>query len=782
MMVREGRTERWDEVDDDRPAVGRCRRARGHRHVPPHRRRALHEPVGGGARRHGRRHRPPLRAAGRGRSRPTAASDPSSRARATASSPPSPGHPTRCWRRSTRSGALQSETWPTASPLKVRMAIHTGETRLRDEGNYVGERDRADGAAAGHRPRGAGAGVVGDARPRGGRAARRRRAPRPRHPPPQGPRSPRARVAAGPSELESEFPPLASLDSRPEQPARLPVDVHRPRSTRSTRSSGSCSTTGSSTSWGPGGAGKTRLAQQVGAELVEAFRDGVWWVDLVEVRTRSCCRPPSAARCRSPRTGGSPGRGRPAAGRDSGRCSSWTTASTWWTRAPRRRPRSSRRCPTCRILATSRAPLNVPGELSWRVPPLGLPPVDGTRSLEARGERDAVRLFVDRAASACERLPPHATRTSADVVAICSQLDGIPLAIELAAARCRVLVAGPAPRRARRLAGRARQRPTDASMSATRPSSARSSGATRCSPTHRAVCSVAWVCSPARSPWRPPSRVVAGRRGRAARGGRRARAPHRPVARADGRPSAPSRASACSRRFASSLAGRSTPPGRPRRSPTATPPTSAARALGLWPLFHDGLAALLDTADAEYGDLVAMLDLPRATTPRPRSTRRWPWPACPPSACGTSPRWSRSARPSPPGWSRPACSAATSTCGSPWPTRRCRSHVQIALAAAEATDDPELGALATYWGTWGQAGPAPSRDAVDDLRAGSHRPRGRWGGPLLPDPLGRRGPPPRDGPPHGGHPALAEIRRGDGVHAVQRHGLVGGDAARPRPG
>ena len=109
-------------------------------------------------------------------------------------------------------------------------------------------------------------------------------------------------------------------------------------------------------------------------------------------------------------------------------------------------------------------------------------------------------------------------------------------------------------------------------------------------------------------------------------------------------------------------------------------------------------------------------------------------------------------------------------------------HVQIALAAAEATDDPELGALATYWGAWGQAGPAPSRDAVDDLRAGSHRPRGRWRGPLLPDPLGRRRPPPRDGPPHGGHPALAEIRRGDGVHAVQRHGLVRGGAARPRPG
>ena len=109
-------------------------------------------------------------------------------------------------------------------------------------------------------------------------------------------------------------------------------------------------------------------------------------------------------------------------------------------------------------------------------------------------------------------------------------------------------------------------------------------------------------------------------------------------------------------------------------------------------------------------------------------------------------------------------------------------HVQIALAAAEATDDPELGALATYWGAWGQAGPAPSRDAVatyDRARialgeAGEeHFSRTHWA-------VAR--PPPRDGPPHGGHPALAAVRRGDGVQAVQRHGLVGGDAARPRAG
>ena len=228
---------------------GRRPRARGHRHVPPHRRRALHDPVGGGARRHGRRHRPPLRAAGRGGPGPRAACDRSSRARATASSPPSAGPPTRCWRRSTRSGALQSEAWPTRSPLQVRMAIHTGETRLRDEGNYVGGADRADGEAAGHRPRRAGAGVVGDARPRGGRAARRRRARRPRHPPAQGPRSARARVAAGPSGARGGVPSAARRSTASRTTCPSPCPRSSAASTRSTPSSASCSTTGSSPSW-----------------------------------------------------------------------------------------------------------------------------------------------------------------------------------------------------------------------------------------------------------------------------------------------------------------------------------------------------------------------------------------------------------------------------------------------------------------------------------------------------------------------------------------------------
>ena len=75
---------------------------------------------------------------------------------------------------------------------------------------------------------------------------------------------------------------LARHASRTTCPSPLTTFIGRRRDRH--RSSASCSTTAWSTSPGPGGAGKTRLAQQVGAELVEAFPDGVWWVDLVGVQ------------------------------------------------------------------------------------------------------------------------------------------------------------------------------------------------------------------------------------------------------------------------------------------------------------------------------------------------------------------------------------------------------------------------------------------------------------------------------------------------------------------
>ncbi|MBE3015440.1 winged helix-turn-helix domain-containing protein [Microbispora sp. NEAU-D428] len=95
-----------------------------------------------------------------------------------------------------------------------------------------------------------------------------------------------------------------------------------------------------------------------------------------------------------------------------------------------------RRCPGVRVLATSREPLGVPGETLAPIPPLGLPP-EGVTPGEA-GEYPAVRLLVDRARAVSPgfALDEH---TTPHVVTICRRLDGMPLAIELAAARIRAL-------------------------------------------------------------------------------------------------------------------------------------------------------------------------------------------------------------------------------------------------------------------------------------------------------------------------------------------------------
>jgi len=99
-----------------------------------------------------------------------------------------------------------------------------------------------------------------------------------------------------------------------------------------------------------------------------------------------------------------------------------------------------RSCPGLRVLVTSRAPLEIGGETAWRIPPLGLPSpgaLEGASPEDVAGG-DALRLFVDRARRA--RSSFEIDRSNADsVTQICILLDGVPLAIELAAARCRSL-------------------------------------------------------------------------------------------------------------------------------------------------------------------------------------------------------------------------------------------------------------------------------------------------------------------------------------------------------
>ena len=96
--------------------------------------------------------------------------------------------------------------------------------------------------------------------------------------------------------------------------------------------------------------------------------------------------------------------------------------------------------PATSVLATSREPLGVPGEITWRVPSLPCPPPARNLDVQALSQYDAVVLFLDRA----RRARPSFTITEVNAPAIaqiCHRLDGIPLAIELAAARCRQMSA-----------------------------------------------------------------------------------------------------------------------------------------------------------------------------------------------------------------------------------------------------------------------------------------------------------------------------------------------------
>jgi predicted ATPase len=97
-----------------------------------------------------------------------------------------------------------------------------------------------------------------------------------------------------------------------------------------------------------------------------------------------------------------------------------------------------RGCPGMTILATSREPLRIAGETAWPVPPLSVPARSETPSLDTLFACDAIQLFVERARSAGPAFALNDRNASA-VADICARLDGIPLAIELAAARVRLL-------------------------------------------------------------------------------------------------------------------------------------------------------------------------------------------------------------------------------------------------------------------------------------------------------------------------------------------------------
>ena len=333
--------------------------------------------------------------------------------------------------------ALRAEDWSAVGGLRVRMAVHTGTTDER-EGDYFGTTVNrvarllavADGGQV--VVSGAAAQLLDSAMPeqmelRDLGEHRLKDIAEPEH----------IWQLAAPGLVET-FPPLQSLESPPNNlPRQLtpllgreevlaeiePLVIEHPLVSLV----------------GTGGVGKTSVALQVGADLLDGSGEGVWFIDLAPLRDQALVVN--------------------------------TTAATFGLREQGERPMLElllqylrprrlllildncehlieavayvadailRAAPHVRLLATSREPLRIEGEHVYRLPSLAVPPAGDSLTADQALKYGAIALFAQRAAAADTKF--KLTDESAPIVAeICRRLDGIALAIELAAARVEVL-------------------------------------------------------------------------------------------------------------------------------------------------------------------------------------------------------------------------------------------------------------------------------------------------------------------------------------------------------
>jgi predicted ATPase/class 3 adenylate cyclase len=328
--------------------------------------------------------------------------------------------------------ALAAEEWPTSRRIRVRMGLHTGACEERD-GDYFGpvvnRTARLEAVSCGGQVlvSGVTAELLSDALPDGISLRdlglhRLKDLGRPEHV-----------YQLEASFLPSAFPPLASLDN-PELPNNLPsvlsAFVGREQELAEVRS-----LVGSArlvTLTGAGGSGKTRLALQAAAEQIGVARDGVWFADLAPLTEEDHVARAVAAVLGLPDQGSRADAVTEAlAGQDAlivlDNCEHLIDA------AAKLCDRVIQHCPKVRFLATSREPLGIDGERVYRVPSLTLPGRDAV-SADDLADSDAVRLFVARARVHDPRFA-FDDAAAALVATICRRLDGIPLALELAAAR-----------------------------------------------------------------------------------------------------------------------------------------------------------------------------------------------------------------------------------------------------------------------------------------------------------------------------------------------------------
>lgn len=333
--------------------------------------------------------------------------------------------------------AITQEDWPEVTPIKVRMAVHTGTVESRD-GDYFGTPVNrvARLLAAGHGGQSLISqttyGLVRDLLPRGASLrdlgahqlkdlAREELIYQVEHP-----------------DLPSEFPALRTLSTRPNNlPQQLTNFIGREKETEAV--SALLQRNRLVTLTGSGGTGKTRLCLQAAADSLDLFPDGVWLVELALLSDPDLVPATIAGVFQIKEQVGQPivetlvqtlKNKQLLLMLDNcehlvGACANIADLLV-------------RQCPYLKILASGREKLGILGEQTYRVPSLSLPNPADAHTAESLSAFESARLFADRAV--LSRSDFRVTDESAPALAsICYHLDGIPLAIELAAARVRSL-------------------------------------------------------------------------------------------------------------------------------------------------------------------------------------------------------------------------------------------------------------------------------------------------------------------------------------------------------
>ena len=339
--------------------------------------------------------------------------------------------------------ALTGEAWGETGPLRVRMVLHTGSAELRAGEHKSGE--YVSGLTLSHTARLLSAGhgqqiLVSSAtqellrndlpdqtqlRELGSHRLR------------DLPRAEQIYQVVVP-DLPDAFPALKSLEAAPGNlPRQLTTFIGREGviadAQRRLADIQLCTLTG------PGGSGKTRLSLEIAASLANEYPDGVWLLEFAPLAD-----PAHVPQVLATTLGVREEAGRPLVStlveylRHRRALLVFDNCEHLIDACARLAEALLHTCPGVKILASSREALGVTGEAVFRVPPLSMPGSWDVLSVDELTAFEAIRLFVERATA----VKPDFTLTQAGapaVVQICQRLDGIPLAIELAAARVRTL-------------------------------------------------------------------------------------------------------------------------------------------------------------------------------------------------------------------------------------------------------------------------------------------------------------------------------------------------------